>query len=141
MTNVNSFGSKTTMESAGWAFNWNDAYTFTLDRGRFCPNVPSASYCGFRYPGDGSISLTLSGSGTVTVDYGNSYPNGVVTLYLNNEAIDSASASRPSKTKEFAFQVIMPCVCTSDGVQEAIPWGWNTTHFVVLTMSVLLPEW
>ena len=102
------------METAGWVFDWSDAYVFRPTPSEFCPNVPASSYCGFEssfeYPGDGSISLQLSGSGTATVDYGNSWTSGTVTLYLNDQAIDTAPANTPSKTKEFTFQV---CFSTS----------------------------
>ena len=102
-TNANMYSSKQDMEKAGWVFDWNDAYVFRPSG--FCNNVPATSYCGFTSPGAGSISLQLSGSGTATVDYGNPSGQGKVTLYLNDQAIDTAPADTPSKSKEFTFQV------------------------------------
>jgi len=112
-TNANAFGSKQQMETAGWAFDWVDNYAFIEatrpDHASLCANVPAASYCGFKNPvgavHEGSISLQLSGSGTTTIDFGNSYDGGPVKLYLNDQVIDTAPALTPSKTKEFAFEV------------------------------------
>ena len=57
--NPNIFRSKKLMEQNGWEFDWQDGFVFEpADTGRdgaFCKGVAGTSYCGFHYPGDGSI--------------------------------------------------------------------------------------
>ena len=47
--------------------------------------------------GDGLLSATFSGSGTVTLDYGNCHSNGKVTVYFNGILQDIASNKSPSQ--------------------------------------------
>lgn len=88
------------MTSAGYVFSWDDS---NLWGSSHCGNIPASSYCGFQYPGDGSISYTLQGSGTAVLDFGNGYSSGTVTAYLNDTAISSAAANTPSQQVQFNF--------------------------------------
>ena len=89
------------MEKEGWVFNWNDQYVISPDS-TYCQNVPSTSYCGFRYPGDGMISYTFSYSGTATLEYGQSWDTGSVHIMKNDEEIDSR-INRGSSSTTFDF--------------------------------------
>ena len=86
----------------GWVFDWNDAYGFLSDDNRYCKNVPSTSYCGFKYPGDGMISYTFSYDGTAILEYGQSSDRGSVHVKNNGAEIDSTN-SRGSSTMRFVF--------------------------------------
>ena len=46
--------------------------------------------------GDGWLSAAFSGSGTVTLDYGNCHSNGNVSVYFNGIIQDIASSNSPS---------------------------------------------
>ena len=54
--NPNIFRSKKLMEQNGWDFDWQDGFVFKPTDGSFCKGVAETSYCGFHYPGDGSIT-------------------------------------------------------------------------------------
>jgi hypothetical protein len=100
-SSLNEFSSQDQMEQAGWGFSWNDANTFKpagLQR-----RVPSASYWGFMEPGDAVISLTLKGSGTLTLDYGNSWSAGFSRVFLNDVLQDEVGNSTLSKSVTFGF--------------------------------------
>jgi hypothetical protein len=86
----------------GWVFNWNDAYVFLSGDNRYCKSVPSTSYCGFKYPGDGMISYTFSYDGTATLEYGHSSDRGSVHVKKNDVEIDSRD-TRGSSTTTFDF--------------------------------------
>ena len=75
------------MEASGWKFGWNDATVFLTNRNIHCQNVPSTSYCGYRYPGDGKISYEFTASGTGALNYGASgvRDRGWIRVYMNNE--------------------------------------------------------
>ena len=84
------FKSKVAMENDGWAFNWQDRNVF--DPGDdFCLGVPSTSYCGFRYPGQGTITYTFQngGSGVAILQYGQSWDSGSVIVSKNDVVIES----------------------------------------------------
>merc|ERR1711865_964748 len=51
----------------------------------------------------GTISLTLSGSGTAVVVFGNPHTGGAVNLRLDSTEISSACAQTYYKTASFAF--------------------------------------
>ena len=79
------------MEQGGWSFSWNDGYIF-WPGDQFCGDyysVPSTSYCGFQYPGDGEISYTFTSSGTADLRYGQSWYAGSVHVKKNEEELDS----------------------------------------------------
>jgi hypothetical protein len=104
---VNAYGTKQEMETVGWSFDWDDKYVMGHPDGQcysLCCNLPTTSYCGFRHPQDGSISLTLAGSGTVTIDYGNPNTAGTVKLYLNDDVVDTAEANTDHKQAQITFQ-------------------------------------
>ena len=113
------------MESNGWVFAWNDDYVF-LKGGPYCVNVPSTSYCGFRYPGVAVISFTFSTSGTATLIFGNNMTYGSVKAFLNDKELGSRngrgittllftfSAGDTLQIKEFGEGVIIiNSLCTS----------------------------
>ena len=88
---LNDFSSKEAMEANGWVFGWNDKYVFR-PAGSYCNNVPTTSYCGFRYPGEGVLSYTFPDSGTVTLSYGHSWNRGSVDVYMNDEKLESLTS-------------------------------------------------
>ena len=84
------FTSKEAMENQGWVFNWDDQYVFAAG-GSFCVDVPSTSYCGFRYPGQGTISFTFRNgeNGVATLRYGQGVNVGSISVSKNDDVIDS----------------------------------------------------
>ena len=84
------FTSKEAMENQGWVFNWDDQYVFAAG-GSFCVDVPSTSYCGFRYPGQGTISFTFRNGeyGVATLRYGQGGNVGSISVSKNDDVIDS----------------------------------------------------
>ncbi|KAK3270935.1 hypothetical protein CYMTET_20687 [Cymbomonas tetramitiformis] len=105
---INDFSSRAAMESNGWALDWDDNINHwdfvALPDSTFCNGVASTSYCGFSAPGAGAISLALSGAGSATIDFGNSWVSGLVTLYLNGTQVAVAEGSTPSHAATFEFQ-------------------------------------
>ena len=53
-----------------------------------CNGVPTTSYCGYMNPQDGFISRYLTGSGIVTLDYGNNKDQGRVRVSLDGQEVD-----------------------------------------------------
>ena len=92
------------MESNGWVFDWSDQFDFNPSG--FCDKVPTGAYCGFKFPSDGSISITLGGSGSGFITFGNGYhdPNSAVVLYKNNIIMASAASGISSVTHGFDFR-------------------------------------
>jgi hypothetical protein len=92
------------MEANGWHFDWNDGHSFlTLPNSYYCSGVPTTSYCGFQSEGDALLSLTLVGSGSGTLDFGNSWTSGSVRVYLNGEILEIAEARNLSVVVTFTF--------------------------------------
>jgi hypothetical protein len=92
------------MELNGWHFSWNDGNSFlTLPNSHYCGGVPRTSYCGFQYPGDALLSLTLVGSGSGTLDFGNSWRAGIVWAHLNGDLLGSADPGNLSVVVNFTF--------------------------------------
>ena len=102
---LDDFSSKAAMKADGWTFNWNGKRSFVKGRrvrARFCKDLPTSSYCGFRYPGDGLISYTFSNTGTATLEYGQSWRKGYIEVKKNNVVIDSRS-TRGTSTITFDY--------------------------------------
>jgi hypothetical protein len=92
------------MEANGWHFGWSDNNTFLiLPNSRYCGGVPTTSYCGYQSPGDALLSLALVGSGSGTLDFGNSWTNGTVWAHLNGEFLGSADPGNLSVVVNFTF--------------------------------------
>ena len=89
------------MEANGWEFNWDDRSVFWPHE-RYCKDVPSTSYCGFRWPGTGVVSYKFSTSGTGTLSYGQSWHRGSVRVYMNNHELGSRS-SRGTSNVDIEF--------------------------------------
>ena len=87
------FTSKEAMENEGWVFDWDDQYVFLAPGGNYCVDVPSKSYCGFRYPGSGTISFTFRNgeNGVATLLYGRNWDGGEnpISVSKNDVVIDS----------------------------------------------------
>ena len=98
---LDDFSSKEAMENNGWVFEWNDQYVFRPG-GSFCNNVPTTSYCGFRYPGEGVISYTFPDSGKATLSYGHSWNEGSVHVFMNDEKLESLT-SRGTSDLSFSY--------------------------------------
>ena len=81
------------MENDGWVFNWDDQYVFLAPGSNYCVDVPSKSYCGFRYPGHGTISFTFRNgeNGVATLLYGRNWGGGEnpISVSKNDVVIDS----------------------------------------------------
>ena len=92
------FTSKEAMENQGWVFNWDDQYVFAPGV-EFCVGVPSTSYCGFRHPGQGTISFTLRNgeNGLATLRYGQSFDQGSISVSKNHDVIDSTNTRGDSE--------------------------------------------
>ena len=90
------------MESSGWVFEWNGKTVFGYQPTTYCQKVPSTSYCGFRYPGDGVVSYTFTTSGIGTLSYGQSWHRGSVHVSLNNQDLGSRS-NRGNSVLKFQF--------------------------------------
>lgn len=88
------------MESNGWSFDTNYDAT-NWNQAEAC-NVHDTWY-GFKSPGDGTVTATFTGSGSATLDYGNCWTQGYVSVYLNGELKDGASPNTPSKIITFNF--------------------------------------
>jgi co-chaperonin GroES (HSP10) len=89
------FSSEELMQSNGYSFSHPDyEHSFiaagTGDRSTFCTGVPDTSYCGFAYPGDGVLSVTIAEAGEVDVEYGSTYSSTTqyVTVDLNGVEVD-----------------------------------------------------
>lgn len=89
------------MEGNGWEFNWDDGNVF-WPGDRFCKDVPSTSYCGFKWPGAGVVSYTFSAHGRGTLGYGQSWDRGSVHVYMNNKELGSRRA-RGTSNLEIEF--------------------------------------
>jgi hypothetical protein len=101
---INNFTSREAMEANGWHFSWSSSFSFlTLPNSQFCGGVATTSYCGFQSPGDALLSLTLVGSGSGTLDFGNSWTGGSVWAYLNGELLESAEPTNLSVVVNFTF--------------------------------------
>merc|ERR1712126_639693 len=100
------FPSKAAMESNGWSFNWDDNYVFRPSDNRandlYCRDVPSESYCGFEWSGDGVISYTFNATGNGTLSYGQSWDSGVVSVKMNYKRIDYRN-SRGNSVINFSY--------------------------------------
>jgi hypothetical protein len=81
---LNDFSSRASMEIAGWSLDWDDKYDFK-PAGSFQGTTADASYWGFKYPGAGTISLTLKGQGSVTLGFGNPWKGGDIKVFLNDD--------------------------------------------------------
>ena len=94
------FTSKEAMENRGWVFNWDDQYVFAPG-GSFCVGVPSTSYCGFYWNGQGTISFTLRNgeNGVATLRYGQSWDTGSISVSKNDDVIDSRDTRGDSEIK------------------------------------------
>ena len=92
------FTSKEAMENEGWVFDWNDQYVFAPG-GNYCVDVPSRSYCGFRSPGQGTISYTFQSgeNGVATLLYGQSWDKNSVSVSKNDVVIISRDTRGDSK--------------------------------------------
>merc|ERR1719230_2061273 len=87
------------MEGNGWTFSWDDQYDW---RPVFCSGMllgnivrDTGAYCGFQWPGDGSVSRTLSGSGSFSLVFGNNWFLGAVVVYLDDWEIARANPLTP----------------------------------------------
>lgn len=91
--------SRSNMERSGWSFNTNNDKR--VEYKDSC-GVHDTWY-GYKYPGDGSVTATFTGSGTATLDYGNCHTVGCVIVYLNGEIQDITYKNTPSKEITFDF--------------------------------------
>ena len=89
------------MKNQGWVFHWNDSHIY-LTGGKYCKDVPSTSYCGFKSNGDGQISYTFWYDGECILEYGQSKDSGSIHIKKNNKEI-SSSNTRGSSNVTFGF--------------------------------------
>eukprot|EP00927_Polykrikos_kofoidii_P014972 TRINITY_DN1662_c0_g1_i1.p1 TRINITY_DN1662_c0_g1~~TRINITY_DN1662_c0_g1_i1.p1 ORF type:complete len:849 (+),score=117.47 TRINITY_DN1662_c0_g1_i1:123-2669(+) len=97
------FASFSSMQNAGWMFSW-------IDHNRFRPilpslvNVPDSSYYGFSSAGDGVVSLSLHGSGTAKLSFGNAASVDRVVVDVNGSRYGTALPGQTSEVVSFPFQ-------------------------------------
>ena len=102
--------SKTVMESNGWVFHGKKG----CGTGKWYEDSNGQKVCG---PGSwycsgsaiGSISTTLRGSGSATLDFGNCYTKGKVVVLLNGQEINGkgkSTANANVKSKNITFKFI-----------------------------------
>ena len=113
------------MKRNGWSFTWNDGYAFWPNNNDYCKDVPSTSYCGFQYPGDGVVSYTFHYTGTGTLNYGQSWGTGSVQVKKNGNEIDSRQ-SRGLSSVTFDF--------TSGDVLKVVELGNSVINIHQLTL-------
>jgi len=101
---LSDFSSKSTMELAGWSFNWDDEFTFKPPI--YQMYAPHRAYWGCSKAGGGTISLTLQGQGVLTLDFGNSWgqETSSVTAFLNGDKEATAGPYTFSKTVKMRFK-------------------------------------
>lgn len=61
------------------------------------------TWYGFKYPGDGTVNATFTGSGIAILDYGNCVATGSVNVHLNSQLKDVAQNNTPSTQITFEF--------------------------------------
>ena len=67
--------------------------------------MPKTSYCGFKYPGDGTITKVMKGSGAATLSFGNSWGGrSMVHVYLNGKEIGKAKKHTPKKSVTLKYK-------------------------------------
>lgn len=100
---INDFSSKVSMQAAGWT-GLVGSYDFKPVYDNAASNLPSTSYWGFS-PGNPALELRLplSGSGQVTVSFGN-YWGGNVDLFLNDVKKCSAGTKQVDQSVSMSFQ-------------------------------------
>ena len=129
--NVNDFSSKEAMERNGWSFmdigggKWSEDSVFSSGD-KFCKDVTSASYCGYKYPGDGVVSYTFPYPGTATLMYGQSWDTGSVHVKKNGKEIDSRR-TRGSSSVTFDF--------TSGDILNIVELGNSVINIHQLTLT------
>ena len=87
--------SKEEMETNGWEVSATAGYPSEAN------NVCMAGGTWYGFTGGstiGSISATFIGSGRATLDFGNCYNNGLVTVYVNEIEVARASETYPEIT-------------------------------------------
>lgn len=108
VSKLNDFSSIEAMQSAGYVFDWFSKFAFRPDKQRYdrTGKVPLTSYWGMNHPiGDGSISLMMTGRGTVTINFGNcwQYSLGYVEVLLNGELKSRAGQLTYTQNVSFDF--------------------------------------
>ena len=88
------------MKKNGWVF---DVTNFNEERyGRECGK--NQTWYGYSYGNEiGSVHVALLGSGNATLNYGNCYHQGQVSVLLNGEEISHVSGNTPEKTITFHY--------------------------------------
>ena len=93
-------GSKSTTVS-GWTFTAVKKGPWNLVAAKW--GCTEASWFGFVYPGDASISTTLLGKGKAILEFGNCHSGGNVAAYKNDVELSSVGAKTEDQI-EFEFQ-------------------------------------
>jgi len=97
---IHDFSTRATMIASGW--------TVDCDRDALGSQYASQCQAGVSWAGwvidfEGVVSITLNGTGSATLNFGNCNEVGTVTAYLNGASISSAAANNMYTNVEFAF--------------------------------------
>ena len=85
---MGNFASMESMQNSGWNFDISHSNDPT-----YWAECGTSTWYGYKYGYDiGSVYATLVGSGTATLNFGNCYSGGRVTVYLNGRDIAYAVA-------------------------------------------------
>ena len=68
----------------------------------------------------GTLSVTLEGTGQVTIDFGNCWDAGTVQLYMNDDVISTAPAGSKSVVKTISFAPDSILKLRDEGVNSVI---------------------
>ena len=96
-------GWETDFDYGVWSGSESSERTFSKDTWKHCGN--GTTWFGFtNSAGVGSLSVMLSGAGTIKLNYENCWHAGSVRRYLNGEQIDTTGEKfRSPQTNEFSF--------------------------------------
>merc|ERR1711964_476418 len=105
-TNGEQFDRKGAMVANGWRFSGLDKNSyFGKDKHRVCGEAPDTAYCGWSRRKNGFVSKTLTGSGTLTIDFGNPSRKGTTIVELDGKEIARArKRQQRSHTVPFSDQ-------------------------------------
>merc|ERR1711964_650597 len=105
-TNGEQFDRKGAMVANGWRFSGLDKHGyFGKDKHRVCGEAPDTAYCGWSRRKNGFVSKTLTGKGTLTIDFGNPSRKGTTIVELDGKEIARArKRQQRSHTVPFSDQ-------------------------------------
>ena len=96
---LSDFTSMPVMQRNGWIF---DVAYSNMDR--YAEQCSPSSWYGYSYGSKiGSVYVAFMGSGNATLNYGNCYNGGTVTVFLNENEIGHADGNNPVQAVSFEY--------------------------------------